>query len=187
LAEAVLTEALDDIGVVSVPPPEAPNAVNRALSDGLRAAFDRIEQDETIRVGLLCGAGQHFCAGIDLKALAAGRGDAILDGRDGFGGLVRRRRRKLLTVAVGGAARARGSELAPADRVPAAKVAEILLTGRVFGRDEAEKPKPEAWALARDITACAPMPISAIKSRLHGYPCGAVRNGRNGREFEGGF
>lgn len=212
MAEVVLTEMLDDIGVVTMNRPEAHNAVDRALSDGLRAAFDWIEQEETIRVGVLCAAGRSFCAGMDLKAFAAGEGDAILNGRDGFGGLVRRRRNKPLIAAVGGAALAGGFELtlacdmivaAPgarfglpepkrgliagaggtfrlANRVPTAKAAEILLTGRVFDRDEAETlglisrsteaadPKPEALALARDITACAPMPVSAILSLLHG-------------------
>jgi len=47
--------------------PEQRNAVNTPLLDGLLAAIQQIENDESVRVVLVRGAGTAFCAGNDLK------------------------------------------------------------------------------------------------------------------------
>jgi enoyl-CoA hydratase len=49
--------------------PEARNAVNRQVADGLTQAFKEFERDETAKVGILWGKGGNFCAGADIKAL----------------------------------------------------------------------------------------------------------------------
>ena len=50
--------------------PQARNAVDRAHSEDLSAAFRAFEADDDARVAVLTGADGHFCAGADLKAVA---------------------------------------------------------------------------------------------------------------------
>ena len=49
---------------------ETRNAVDRLTAEALTGAFRAFEEDKTLRVALLSGAGGHFCAGADLKVLA---------------------------------------------------------------------------------------------------------------------
>jgi enoyl-CoA hydratase/carnithine racemase len=71
MAEAV-TYALED-GVVwlVINRPEARNAINRAVGQGLWDGFRRFEEDPEAAVLVLTGAGEAFCAGADLKEMAA--------------------------------------------------------------------------------------------------------------------
>src|SRR5262249_30720237 len=48
------------------------NAVNRPTAREMATAFLSFENDETVRVAVLWGAGGNFCAGADLKAIAKG-------------------------------------------------------------------------------------------------------------------
>jgi methylglutaconyl-CoA hydratase len=50
---------------------EKRNALNAALIDALHAALDRADLDAEVRVVLLTGAGNDFCAGADLDELLA--------------------------------------------------------------------------------------------------------------------
>ena len=68
------------VAVVSFNRPEKLNALTLAMYDGLGAAFERAQQDDTVRVIVLTGAGERaFCVGADLTesipALASGRFD----------------------------------------------------------------------------------------------------------------
>jgi crotonobetainyl-CoA hydratase len=57
--------------VATINRPEALNAVNQAVWDGLGDAVDRAQSDPQIRVMIITGAGDRaFCAGADLKAIA---------------------------------------------------------------------------------------------------------------------
>lgn len=60
-----------DAGVLSVRLNRADksNALDDALWQGLRTAFDWADSEPAVRVVVLSGAGKHFCAGIDLKML----------------------------------------------------------------------------------------------------------------------
>jgi enoyl-CoA hydratase len=51
--------------------PERRNAVDRATAEALFEAFGAFEADAEARVAVLAGRGETFCAGADLKALAA--------------------------------------------------------------------------------------------------------------------
>ncbi len=48
--------------------PEIMNAMGQALTEGLTAALDRIEDDERVRVVVITGSGNAFSAGGDLKS-----------------------------------------------------------------------------------------------------------------------
>src|SRR5260370_39785897 len=67
-------EGTADGGVVtvSITRPEVRNAVDAETASALRAAFEAFDETDSIAVAVLTGAGGNFCAGYDLKALAAG-------------------------------------------------------------------------------------------------------------------
>ncbi len=95
--------------------PEKRNAVNGPVAAELRAAFERFEADDALRVAILTGAGGHFCAGADLAATA----DPLLRNEldpDGGGsgpmGPTRMALAKPLIAAINGYAVAGGLELA---------------------------------------------------------------------------
>ena len=62
-----------DITLVTIERPESRNAVDRTTADALADAFRDFENDESSPVAVLTGAGGHFCAGADLKAVHEGR------------------------------------------------------------------------------------------------------------------
>ena len=106
----VLTEVRDGVLVITLNRPEAKNAANRALAEGVAAAIDQLEADDTLRVAVLTGAGGTFCSGMDLKAFVSGELPAV-KGR-GFAGLTEYRASKPVIAAVEGYALAGGFELA---------------------------------------------------------------------------
>ena len=57
--------------------PAVKNAVDRATAESLAEAFRAFAADEDARVAVLCGAGDTFCAGADLKAIATGEANRI--------------------------------------------------------------------------------------------------------------
>jgi enoyl-CoA hydratase/carnithine racemase len=121
---AVRVEPDGDVLVVTIDRPEARNAVNTAVAEGLAAAVDRLDGDDGLRVGVLTGAGGTFCAGMDLKAFVAGERPFV--GDRGFAGIVRRPPRKPLIAAVEGWAVAGGFEIALAcDLIVAARDARF--------------------------------------------------------------
>jgi enoyl-CoA hydratase len=63
----VLYEVADGIATITMNRPHAKNALSVALQRDLYAAFSDATQDDAVRVILLTGAGDAFCAGVDLK------------------------------------------------------------------------------------------------------------------------
>jgi enoyl-CoA hydratase len=121
---AVRVEADGEVLVVTIDRPEARNAVNLAVAQGIAAALDRLDGDDALRAGVLTGAGGSFCAGMDLKAFVAGERPHV-EGR-GFAGIVERPPRKPLIAAVEGWAVAGGFEIALAcDLIVAARDARL--------------------------------------------------------------
>lgn len=91
--------------------PEARNAMSPELSLTIEAALDEIEADPEIWTVVVTGTGPIFCAGADLKVIAAGGGADIETTKGGFGGLARRAFPKPVIAAVQGPALAGGFEL----------------------------------------------------------------------------
>lgn len=105
----VVVEQDDRILVVTINRPQARNAINGAVSQGLAAAMDRLDDDPGLSVAIITGAGGSFSAGMDLKAFARGE-DIAVKGR-GLG-FTERPPVKPLIAAVEGFALAGGTELA---------------------------------------------------------------------------
>jgi enoyl-CoA hydratase len=105
----VLTEVRDGVLIITLNRPEAKNAANRALSEGVAVALDRLDSDDSLRVGIITGAGGTFCSGMDLKAFLQGEVPAV-KGR-GFAGLTEAPPKKPLIAAVDGYALAGGFEI----------------------------------------------------------------------------
>lgn len=108
----VLTEAHDDVFVVTIHRPEVRNAVDGTTARALVEAFRWFDADATLRIAVLTGAGGTFCAGADLKALAVGRGNTLSEDGDGPMGPTRMLLSKPVLAAVEGHAVAGGLELA---------------------------------------------------------------------------
>ena len=67
----ILVERHGAITTVIINRPEVRNAVDPETATALREAFRAFDADQTSAVAVLCGAGGCFCAGYDLKYLAA--------------------------------------------------------------------------------------------------------------------
>ncbi len=108
---AVDYEQQGQYAVIKINRPEARNAVNGAVAQGIEAAIDRIEDDDSVWVGILTGEPPVFCAGADLKEINAGNAGGLATAKGGFGGIVQRERTKPIIAAVDGPALAGGTEI----------------------------------------------------------------------------
>ncbi|MFT3820857.1 MAG: enoyl-CoA hydratase-related protein [Rubrivivax sp.] len=124
----------EHVAVVTLNRPHARNAVSRGLAQGLDRAVKAVEADDAVRVAVLTGNGPAFCAGADLKELAAGDAPLARSTPDGgFAGFVFAPRRKPWIAAVNGPAVAGGFEIVLAcDLAVASSIA-------VFGLPEVKR------------------------------------------------
>lgn len=126
MSDSVLTEISDGVLVITVNRPQARNAVDRAVAEGIAAAVDELDSRQDLVIGIITGAGGTFSAGMDLKAFARGETPTV-PGR-GFGGITQRPPTKPMIAAVEGWALAGGFELAlSADLIVASKEAKFGL------------------------------------------------------------
>lgn len=159
----VVTEQRGQVLVVSMQREAKRNAVDRALADAIDAALNRVEDDDSVRVGVLTGTPAVFCAGSDLTS----GGDYVTE-RGGEYGVIRRDRTKPLIAAVEGLALGGGMEIVLAcDLVVAARDAR-------FGLPEVCRSLvPTCGALFR---APQTLPVNLAREMLlTGEPMGAER------------
>jgi enoyl-CoA hydratase/carnithine racemase len=71
MGEVVSYQLEDGVALLVIDRPEARNAINQAVGKGLWEGFRRFEEDPAAAVLVLTGTGEAFCAGADLKEMAA--------------------------------------------------------------------------------------------------------------------
>ncbi|MEM8917659.1 MAG: crotonase/enoyl-CoA hydratase family protein [Pseudomonadota bacterium] len=110
---SVECETRSDIVIITINRPERRNAVDGPTAQLLFDAFERFDQDESLNIAILQGADGNFCAGADLQAVAAGKGNTVeKTGPLAPMGPTRMRLSKPVIAAVEGYAVAGGMELA---------------------------------------------------------------------------
>ncbi len=99
------------VAVITINRPDARNAVNGDVANGIEEAIDRLEADDSLWLGILTGVPPVFSAGADLKEINAGRAANLSTKRGGFAGITSRERSKPIIAAVDGPALAGGTEI----------------------------------------------------------------------------
>ena len=116
MSDIVKYEVQGRVALITLNRPEARNAVNGDVAEGVEAAIDQLEADPNVWVGIITAntEGQEkpvFCAGADLKAINSGNAAGLNTKKGGFAGFVYRERTKPVIVAVDGLATAGGCEI----------------------------------------------------------------------------
>jgi enoyl-CoA hydratase len=103
----IAVEVYDQTLVIRMDRADKHNAINEAMAIGISEALDRLDEDGSVRVGVLTGTPEVFCAGTDLA-----EGVVAATERGGEYGVIRRRRSKPLIAAVDGPCLGGGLEIA---------------------------------------------------------------------------
>jgi enoyl-CoA hydratase/carnithine racemase len=160
----VLSELTNNVLVITLNRPEAGNALNGALSEGLSNALTEAAENDDVRTIVVTGAGEKiFCAGMDLKAFAAGEDIAKI----GMGFAALRNCKKPLIAAVNGHALAGGFEV-------------VMMCDLVVSVDSARFGIPEVkrglFAAGGGVRLPARIPLAiALEMGLTGDPIDAAR------------
>jgi enoyl-CoA hydratase len=166
VSDEVVVERRGGVQVITINRPEAKNALNAGVARGVAAAIDELDGDDSLRVGVLTGAGGTFSAGMDLKAFLLGETPDV-PGR-GLCGITESPPRKPLIGAVEGWALAGGFELLLAcDLVVAAETAR-------FGVPEVKRALVAGAGAAFLLSRRVPQVI-ALEMLLTGEPVSAAR------------
>jgi enoyl-CoA hydratase len=160
-SDVLLAERTGNVLVLTLNRPEVRNALNPELKDRLVAAMHDADGDADVRAVVLTGNGPVFCAGMDLKAFAAGADFGGLSAfySQGFG--------KPVIAALNGTALAGGFELALAcDLIVASQDAKVGIPEVTRG----------LFAAGGGTTLSARIPLAiALELGLTGDPITASR------------
>ncbi|MGA1568576.1 MAG: crotonase/enoyl-CoA hydratase family protein [Ilumatobacteraceae bacterium] len=165
--QAVLTEVRGRVLLITLNRPDQMNAVNTDLAQGLIAAIRQLDDTDELTAGVLTGAGRGFCAGMDLKAFAAG-GPPV-----GFNEFLENGARKPLIAAVEGFALAGGLEVAlTCDLIVAAEgvklgIPEVGVGLFAAGGALLRLPSRVPYAVAMEMALTAD-PITAEQAHAYG-------------------
>ena len=85
MSDIVKYETRGRVAVITLNRPDARNAVNGEVAQGMEAAIDQMEADNDVWVGIITAntEGQErpvFCAGADLKAINSGQAGSGIAG-----------------------------------------------------------------------------------------------------------
>jgi len=179
MADEVLTEVRGRVLLITLNRPDAMNAINTPLAQGVLDAVNRLDQDPALGAGVLTGAGKGFCSGMDLKAFLA-------EGPPkGFWPFIENGCRKPLIAAVEGFALAGGLEMAlGCDLIVAASGAKLgipeVKVGLFAGAGGLTRlPRRAGYGPAMEM-ALTGDPLTAEQAHAHGLvarvaePGGAV-------------
>ena len=156
------------VAVLTLNRPEARNAVNGDVAQGMEDAIDRLEDDDEAWVAILTHNGPVFSAGADLKKINAGQVGQLQTKRGGFAGFVQRERTKPVIAAVDGPAFAGGCEIALAcDLIVASTQAK-------FGLPEVKRSLAAAAGGLFRLPRILPRPV-ALEMIMTGDPIDAER------------
>jgi enoyl-CoA hydratase len=124
--QEVMVDVNEGVMTITMNRPEAKNAMNKSMAEGISAAIDEFEANADIRVAVLAGNGGTFCSGMDLKGFLKGESPSVKD--RGFGGISHYSPAKPLIAATEGYALAGGFELVlSCDMVVAARTTKFGL------------------------------------------------------------
>jgi enoyl-CoA hydratase len=134
MTEVTVSTPSPHVLLVTLDRPQARNAVNVPVTEGIANTLESSEADDDIWCVIITGAGgKAFSAGADLKEVAAGRALSLRTEKGGFAGFTHYPRMKPWIAAVDGFALGGGCELALACDV-------IVATEHsVFGLPEAKR------------------------------------------------
>ncbi|HJM27544.1 MAG: crotonase/enoyl-CoA hydratase family protein [Acidimicrobiales bacterium] len=164
---AVLTEIRGRVLLITLNRPEAMNAINTDLAQGLLSAIEELDSNEGLTAGVLTGNGRGFCSGMDLKAFAAGGPP------QGFDQFLQTGSEKPLIAAIEGFALAGGLEVAlTCDLLVAAEDAKIGIREVKVGLFAAggallRLPRRVPYSVAMEM-ALTGQPITADQAKNHG-------------------
>jgi enoyl-CoA hydratase len=166
MTDEVLVERRGAVQLITINRPEAKNALNLAAATIIRDAVDELDEDDSLRVGILTGAGGTFSAGMDLKGFLRGESPSF-PGR-GLCGIQQTPPKKPLIAAVEGWALAAGFELTLA--------CDLVVAGRTakFGVPEVKRGLVAAGGGAVLIPQRIPLAV-AMEFVLTGDPVTAER------------
>jgi enoyl-CoA hydratase len=171
MAGEVKVEHVGGVLVITINRPQARNAINRAVTLGVAAALDELDERDDLILGIITGAEGTFSAGMDLKAFLAGE-EVVIPGR-GLAGMTHVSPRKPMIAAVEGWALAGGFEVALAcDMIVAADDAKFgipeVKRGLIAGAGgllRLPRRIPPAVAIELALTGD---PISAAEAQRYG-------------------
>jgi len=124
----ILTEERGGVFIVTLNRPQARNAINSAIWAELCDAFSGFEQNPGLKVAIITNNGPAFCAGADLKAIAAGWNEDPPEGFEdwGFAGLTKHYFEKPVICAVRGFCLGGGTEIVLAADLVVASDASVF-------------------------------------------------------------
>jgi enoyl-CoA hydratase/carnithine racemase len=157
------------VALVTLDRPEVMNAIDSALAVAIEAAVGALDADAEVRVVVLTGAGgRAFCAGADMKEIAADPASSRRTAAGGFAGFVDLPHAKPWIAAVEGVALGGGFEIALAcDLIVASATAR-------FGLPEVKRANLAVGGGLRRLPRAVPRAI-AIEMILTGEPIDATR------------
>ena len=167
MADEVLVEKHDRVMLITLNRPDAMNAINSALGQGLIDAVAQLDSDDGLSAAVLTGTGRGFCSGMDLKAFLKGGMP------QGFMEFIADGAKKPLIAAIEGFALAGGLELAlTCDLLVAAKGVKLGIPEAGVGLFAAagallRLPRRVPYGVAMEMALTAD-PITAEKAHEYG-------------------